>query len=96
MAISLLSEEPLEENAALFENDAELGQDEGSITWSQPEETSAGNWEFEFEGFDVEGGTIPSTSQTMQSVELPSPSQVFWWLAEKAKETLCPTCSNGY
>ena len=96
MSIKLLSEEPLEENEALFENDAVQGEDEGAIDWSQPEEISSGTWEFDFQGTDVQGTSISSTTLTMQSIELPTPSQVFWFIAEKAKKVLCPSCSNGY
>jgi len=96
MAISLISEQPLEENAALFENDAIQGEDEGDIYWSDPEEVAAGSWRFNFEGADVQGTEIQSTELTMYSTQAPSPSQVFWYIAQKAKEILCPSCSNGY
>lgn len=96
MAIVLISEEPLEGNAALFENDSTIGEDLGDIDWTELEEVLPGKWEFNFQGTDVEGNSIASTPLSIEAVELPSPSEVFWFIAQKAKSTLCPTCSNGY
>lgn len=92
MSIALLEEEPLENRSALFEDDQTQGADEGSIEWTLPTETSHENWQFTFEGTDTGGETIEPTTKTMPSPELPSPSQVFWWIADKLKSTLCPTC----
>ena len=92
MAIVLISDQPLEENEALFENDAIQGQDQGDISWTEPTEVSINHWEVEFSGTDVQGNTIsPTTEEVVQSGK-PSPSQVFWWLAGKLKSTLCPEC----
>ena len=94
MAIALL--EAIDGNEAYFEDNETIGADNGRITWSTPEEVSAGRWEFDYSGTDTDGCTISNTTESMDSVELPTPSQVFWFLADKAKEILCPTCSEGY
>lgn len=91
MAIKLISEEPLEENAALFENDAVSGEDNGSIEWEIPF-LENGAWKVTFEGLDVEGTVINSTTVVIPLSETINPTKVFWWLANKAKEILCPTC----
>ena len=92
MAIALISDQPLEDNYALFENDEVSGQDQGEIEWTEPVEVSVNHWKVEFYGTNVQGGTIPTTTEEVVQSGAPTPGQVFWWLAEKLKDTLCPEC----
>ncbi len=92
MAIKLLSSTPLQENAALFENDEVLGQDEGNITWGDV--TQEGNTYYvTIEGYDVEGNVIePTETTTTDQSDTVNPTKVFWWVARTLKENLCPEC----
>ena len=93
MAIALLEE--VTENAALFENDQVSGSDLGDITWHEPEETSTGVFDITYEGTDVLGGSINSTTISVTGSTSYTPAQWFWIIAKKAKEVLCPDCSSG-
>jgi hypothetical protein len=91
MAIVLISDSPLQENAALFENDAISGQDNGSIEWGEPFEVGS-IWKVTLEGLDVEGTEIPSTTIEIDEEETVNPTKVFWWIVGAIKSTLCPEC----
>jgi len=94
MAIALLEE--ITGNAALFENDYVSGDDLGDITWSEPEEVSTDNYSVDVQGTDTGGGTIAVTTVVVHSLTWPTPAQVFRLVVDKIRDTLCPSCSNGY
>ena len=92
MALNLLSEEPLTENAALFEDDETQGHDQGDIIWSEPEEVSTDRWRVTFSGDNTAGITIEDTDTDVTSQGKPTPGQVIIWLFNKLKEVLCEEC----
>jgi len=91
MALVLTSSTPLEENYAELEDDATAGHDQGAISWNNPIE-EAGGWKVTFEGLNVEGDTINSTTIDIDEEYTINPTKVVQWLVQKATEYLCPQC----
>jgi len=89
--IALLQE--IQGNSALFENNEAEGEDKGAISWLPPTQLQGGSWPITFQGKNAKGGTIPVTTiEYPEQSTAPTPSQVFWWVAQKLKSTLCPSC----
>lgn len=97
MSVKLISSSPLSGNAALFKNDEIAADNQGDITWSNVE-GEEGDYSVTFSGTDVEGGTIDSTTTTIQiePADTTNPTKVFWAIVKAVGELVCPTCSNGY
>ena len=92
MAIALL-EDLTEKKEAFFEDDETQGNDQGHITWLVPTQLPSEKWLITISGVDVAGDTIAATTTEHPVQEdLPTPAQVFIWVAQKLKSTLCPTC----
>lgn len=92
MAIELLEE--IEGNEAFFENDEIQGQDEGHISWSEPELIETNKYRVVFSGTNVVGGTIPSTQTAINQSTTPTPAQVFFAIAAALTSLLCPDCGG--
>lgn len=97
MPVKLISSSPLAGNAALFKNDEISGDDHGDITWEDVE-GEEGNYSVTLIGTDVEGGTIPSTTTTIEidPEDITNPTKVFWAIVKAIGELVCPTCNEGY
>lgn len=93
MSIVLITEEPLQSNAALFENSENEEQDLGDITWNNPYKVS-GEWFVTFSGVDAAGATIESTEIEVEQADTINPTKVFWALVRLAREVLCPECAG--
>ena len=83
--------DPITSNYAEFEDDEVSGNDQGAISWDNPYEVSGG-WKLDFEGTDVEGSTISSTTIDIAEEYTINPTKVAKWLIKKAKEFICPNC----
>ena len=98
MAIQLLNAEEgeLSSNHALFENDAITGQNHGACSWGTPYYNEE---ESRYEVPNVQGYNVQNQAFSVGTlVGIPenktvTPAQVFWWVAETIKTTLCPECS---
>ena len=92
MSIKLRSTTPLVGNAAAYENNA-TGDKRGAIAWGDPV-LENNIYRVTFSGFDVTGKIIPTETIEVESVgdDEINPTKVFWWIANKLKETLCPEC----
>lgn len=95
MSILLISNQPLQENAALFENSENEEQNLGDITWGNPYEDE-GEWFVSYEGLDAAGATIETTTQEVDEADTINPTKLFWALVRLAGEILCPECGPGY
>jgi len=88
--------DPITTNFAEFEDDETQGNDQGAISWGTPFEQDD-NFHVTFEGIDVEGNIIDSTtidSGEEYNTEPVDPGKVVRWLLDKAKEFICPGCDK--
>jgi len=86
MGINLIE---IDGNSATFENSE--GSLEGSLTWNDPVE-NGGIWEVTFQGTDTLSDPISTQTTEIDQSETINPTKVFWWIANKLKEVLCPEC----
>ena len=86
--------DPIKSNYAQFKDDAVKGRNLAEASWVIPFNHN-NTFHVTFEGKDLEGNFIPSTtfdSEVKYTTEPIDPGKVVLWLLQKVGDLICPTC----